>query len=184
MTILPFVGTAQTHPDRLSLGFNLSGSGFSHIQGAAPVIGPELRARWEFSDVSAIEAAASIAEFRQDFDTPNGLSSLDLQSWWAEVGFAHQILMIGESLGLHGNLGGGITTVHRPEVSIPLGALGTTTVPATTDSRAHLTAGIRLAQDVLEMITLNIGTSFRLLSPLSEPELGYSVFGGFSIEVL
>lgn len=184
MLVLPLFGAAQPDPGRLFLGLNLSGSGFSHIQGASPTMSPELRARWQFSDASAIEAAASIAEFRQDFDTPGGISSLPLQSWWVEVGFSQRILAIGNSLDLLGNLGGGITSVHHPDASLPLGALGSATIPAATDSRPHITSGIRFAQGLFEVITLNVGTNIRFLSPFSGLETGYSVFGGFSVEVL
>ncbi len=174
---------AQTHQDRFSLGFNVSGTGFSDMQGSSPVVSTEIVGRWEFMEKSAIEVALAMAEFRQDFDTPVGPNSISVLSWWAEAGWSQQLLRLSNSTGIHGGLRVGITTMHRPETSVDLGALGTATVPSAIDTRAHIGSDIKLAQKLFESVTMNLGVDLRLLSPFSEPETGYSVFGGFSIEV-
>ncbi len=179
----PHLGLAQTHQDRFSLGFNISGSGFSDMQGSSPVVSSEIVGRWEFTEKSAIEVALAMAEFRQDFDTPVGPNSISVLSWWAEAGWSQRIVRISNSLGLHGGLRAGITTMHRPETSVDLGALGTATVPSAVDTRVHIGSDIKLAQKLFESVTMNLGVDLRLLSPFSEPETGYSVFGGFSIDV-
>jgi hypothetical protein len=174
----------QDSGGHLVVGLNFAGTGFSHIQETSPVLSPEISATWKMSSEWGLTVSGSMARIPLDYDIPGGTSSLTIDSWWLEAGLAYRLFSIAHMVEFVGTIGGGVTQVNRPESQIPLGGLGSATVPEASDTRGHLLAGIQLSREVLEPISLHLGTSFRFLSPFSAPETGYSVYGGLNIEVL
>lgn len=180
----PCHGQGLEKEGHLLLGINIAGAGLSQFGGDSPTFSSEFTAIWQFSDSWGLTTSVSIAEFNFTFDTPGSTGSMPIQTWWVEAGVSHRLFMIGRSTDVTGTLGGGLTSMRHEEEQVSLGALGTTTIPAAADSRGHVLTGVRLTHEVAHPVRLHFGTNIRFVSPFSSPETGYSVYGGFSIEVL
>jgi hypothetical protein len=107
-----------------------------------------------------------------------------VKTLWAELALSREILSLTGFANLFAATGIGITHFTRESFSIPLGALGTFEQPELTESHWEYLLGVGVANRIFNGVTLTIGSSLKVLDPLSSPELSYSFSGGINLDIL
>ena len=180
--LFPGIGVAQD--SGLAVELMAVGSGYSNVLETPATVSPEARLKVGVGSAGALEISAGLAEASTRFDTPTGTSSLPIQVWWLGLDYRHTLISLGSTASLSGALGFGLTSIGHEAFVVPLGALGSTEIPATVEQHFHLAADLGLSKQLFSRIHGVLGTRVQWLSPASSAGTIYSLYGGFSIEIL